>query len=43
MRAQVTVTGITILRFVGGKTVEEWGEMDNLGFMQQLGVVRLPE
>jgi steroid delta-isomerase-like uncharacterized protein len=35
---QVTMTGISILRIVGGKIVEEWGEMDNLGMMQQLGV-----
>ena len=34
---QVTMTGITILRIEGGKIVEEWGEADNLGFMQQLG------
>ena len=35
---QVTVTGISIIRIVGGKIVEEWTEMDNLGAMQQLGV-----
>ncbi len=35
---QVTMTGISILRIVGGKIVEEWGESDNLGFMEQLGV-----
>jgi len=34
---QVTITGIDILRIVGGKIVEHWSEMDNLGFMQQLG------
>jgi predicted ester cyclase len=34
---QVTMTGISILRIVGGKIVEEWGESDNLGFMEQLG------
>jgi steroid delta-isomerase-like uncharacterized protein len=34
---QVTITGISILRIVGGKIVEEWGEMDNLGMLQQLG------
>ena len=39
---QVTVTGICIDRIVGGKIVEEWGEMDNLGMMQQLGVVPSP-
>jgi len=35
---RVTITGISILRIVGGKIVEEWGEMDNLGMMQQLGL-----
>ena len=35
---QVAVTGISILRIVGGKIVEEWGEMDNMGLMAQLGV-----
>ena len=38
----VTITGICILRIVGGKIVEEWGEMDNLGMMQQLGAVPPP-
>ena len=36
---QVTVTGISILRIVGGKIVEEWGEMDTLGMLQQLGAL----
>lgn len=36
---QVTITGISILRIVGGKIAEEWGNSDDLGFMQQLGVV----
>ena len=36
---QATVTGISILRIVGGKIVEEWGEMDNLGMMHQLGAL----
>jgi len=35
---QVMITGIGILRIVGGKIVEEWGEMDSVGMMQQLGV-----
>ncbi len=35
---RVTITGISILRIAGGKIVEEWGEMDNLGMMQQLGL-----
>ena len=39
---QVTVTGISILRIVGGKIVEEWGEMDNLGMLHQLGAFPAP-
>ena len=39
---QVTLSGITIMRIVGGKVLEEWGEMDNLGMMQQLGAVPPP-
>jgi len=40
---QVTVTGIIIDRFVGGKFIESWITWDVLGLLQQLGVVRLPE
>jgi steroid delta-isomerase-like uncharacterized protein len=36
---EVTQTGIEILRIAGGKAVERWGEFDNLGMMQQLGVI----
>jgi len=36
--AQAMVTGISILHIEGGKIVEEWGEMDNMGLMAQLGV-----
>ena len=35
---QVTWTGITIYRLTDGKIVEERGEEDALGLMQQLGV-----
>ena len=35
----VTKSGITIIRIVGGKVVERWDESDNLGLMQQLGVI----
>jgi predicted ester cyclase len=35
---QVTVTAIDINRMAGGKSVEHWLEMDNLGMLQQLGV-----
>ena len=36
---QITVTGITIHRFEGGKIVEEWESPDNLGILQQLGAI----
>ena len=35
---QVTTTAITISRFVGGKEVEAWSNLDQLGMMQQMGV-----
>ena len=34
---QVTITGVSILRIVAGKIVEQWDEQDMLGFMEQLG------
>ena len=34
-----TVTGIAIDRFVNGQSVENWGVFDQMGLMQQLGVV----
>ncbi len=40
---QVTVTGILIQRFADGKIVEDWGNYDVLGLMQQLGVIPPPE
>lgn len=36
---EVSMTGITILRFANGKCVERWSQADFLGLMQQLGVV----
>ena len=39
---QVTQTGIDIVRIAGGKVVERWGEFDNLGLLQQLGVIPPP-
>ena len=35
----VTMTGITIFRISGNKIVEEWTEANQLGLMQQLGVI----
>ncbi len=39
---QVTVTGISIVRFAGGKAIEAWFQGDTLGFLQQLGVIPVP-
>ena len=36
---QVTVMGIYVARIAGSKIVEEWGNFDALGMLQQLGVV----
>lgn len=36
---QVTLSGIDILRIEHGKIAERWAEYDNLGLLQQLGVV----
>jgi predicted ester cyclase len=33
---------IDIVRIAGGKFVEHWGQIDNLGMMQQLGVIPAP-
>ncbi|MFB0534286.1 MAG: ester cyclase [Anaerolineae bacterium] len=39
---QTTVTGMYVARIIGGKIVEEWGNFDALGMMQQIGVVPPP-
>jgi len=39
---QVAMTGITILQIAGGKVVENSVELDQLGLLQQLGVVPAP-
>ena len=39
---EVNVTGIIITRFENGKAVEEWEQADQLGMMQQLGVIPPP-
>lgn len=40
---EVTVRGIIISRFQNGKAVEEWEEANQLGMLQQLGVIAAPE
>ena len=39
---QVRVTGISIERYAGGKVVETWNNFDQLGMLQQMGVVPMP-
>jgi steroid delta-isomerase-like uncharacterized protein len=39
---RVTVTGIDVHRIAGGKIVEAWGQFDQMGMMQQLGVIPAP-
>jgi predicted ester cyclase len=39
---QVSMTGITIVRFAGGKGVEVWNQGDSLGLFQQLGLIPVP-
>lgn len=40
---QVTLTGIDIDRLANGKVVECWPQVDELGLLQQLGVIPAPE
>jgi steroid delta-isomerase-like uncharacterized protein len=39
---QITMSGIAITRVANGKIVEGWYNGDDLGMMQQLGVVPMP-
>ncbi len=39
---RIAVSGIDITRVENGKLVEHWGATDNLGMMQQLGVIPTP-
>lgn len=39
---QVTASGISILRIADGKIAEQWDNFDNLGMLQQLGVIPAP-
>lgn len=41
-RKRISVAGIDIVRFARGKAVERWGAFDNLGMIQELGVVPPP-
>jgi steroid delta-isomerase-like uncharacterized protein len=40
---QVSVTGVVISRFAGGKAVEDWELIDALTMLQQLGAIPAPE
>src|SRR5215210_4717337 len=40
---EVTMTGIDMIRLADGKMVEDRVEVDQLGMMQQLGVIALPQ
>jgi steroid delta-isomerase-like uncharacterized protein len=36
---QATIPGMTIYRIAGGKLAEQWESLDDLGLLQQLGVI----
>jgi steroid delta-isomerase-like uncharacterized protein len=38
----VAFSAVSIFRFVGGKVVERWNNTDDLGLLQQLGMVPQP-
>jgi steroid delta-isomerase-like uncharacterized protein len=40
---KATITGIEIYRMAGGKIAERWGNFDQLGLLQQLGVIPMPQ
>jgi steroid delta-isomerase-like uncharacterized protein len=39
---RIEISGITINRFSGGRIAEDWYQSDDLGMMQQLGVIPSP-
>jgi predicted ester cyclase len=39
---QVSIELVDIVRIAGGKVVEHWSMGDNLGMMQQLGIIPQP-
>jgi predicted ester cyclase len=38
----VVLRGINIFRMAGDKIIERWGRLDDLGMLQQLGLVPEP-
>jgi predicted ester cyclase len=38
-----SITGINILRIANGKVVEHWGNSDDLGMLQKLGIIPAPQ
>ena len=40
---QVNFQLMEIMRFENGKAVERWGELDQLGLLQQLGAIPVPD
>lgn len=39
---RISFEGMDIVRFSGGKAVEHWGVVDNLGLLTQLGAIPAP-
>jgi predicted ester cyclase len=39
---RIEYSGITILRFSGGRCVERWSQTDTLSMLRQLGVTQIP-
>lgn len=39
----VTITGMNIVRMADSRIVENWGQQDSLGLLQQLGVLSAPK
>jgi steroid delta-isomerase-like uncharacterized protein len=39
---RINVTGMNLFRLENGKIAEEWGNMDMMGLMQQLGAIPSP-
>jgi steroid delta-isomerase-like uncharacterized protein len=39
---KIEITGMDMWRVAGGKLAEHWDQLDNLGMMQQLGMIPTP-